>query len=53
MEKIQDIRNTDGRLVGRYYANTSTLEILVKGCLTSICFLPSKEIKVSHAKCQK
>lgn len=53
MERIQDIRNMDGRLVGRYYPDTATLEILVKDCLTSICFLPNREIEVSHIKCQK
>lgn len=49
MQKI-DIRNTDGRLVGKFNPQTNAVEFLVKGCLTVIRFSSQGGIEVCHIK---
>lgn len=51
MQKL-DIRNTDGKLVGKFNPKTNTIELFVKGCLTTIRFTPRGGIKVYHTKCK-
>lgn len=50
MQTIIEIRNTDGRLVGKYAPDSSTLEIMIKGCLTTIRFLPDGKIELNNTK---
>ena len=47
------IRNLDNRLVAKYYPDTCTLVIMIKGCTTSIHFLHNGEIEVKNSKAIK
>ena len=48
--RVTDIRNDDGRLVGRYHPETNTLEIKTKDCVTNIRFLPNGKLEVINSK---
>lgn len=45
---MQDIRNGIGKLVCRIDKNSKTVEIAVKGCITTISFLADDKIKVTN-----
>lgn len=45
---MQEIRNSFGKLVCRIDKNNKTVEIAVKGCITTISFLPDDKIKVTN-----
>ncbi len=47
------IRNLDNRLVAKYYPDTCTLVIMIKGCTTIIHFLRNGEIEVKNYKAIK
>ena len=49
----RSIRNLDNRLVAKYYPDTCTLVIMIKGCTTSIHFLHNGEIEVKNSKAIK
>lgn len=53
MQAVQEIRNSNKHLVGKYNPTTATLEILGKGCLTVIHFLSNGEIEVMNSKTEK
>lgn len=53
IQNTQDIRNIKKRLIGRYFPSTSTLEILIKGCLTRIRFLSNGKIEVTNIELSK
>ena len=50
MKSAIDIRNSDGRLLGRYSPSTTTLKIQLKGCLSIIHFLPNGELEITNVK---
>ncbi len=50
---VQEIRNADRHLVGKYNPATNTLTILVKGCLTTIRLLANGGIEVMNSKTEK
>lgn len=45
-KNVIDVRNEDGRLVGRFYLETATLVIKLKDCITRIRFLHNGELEV-------
>ena len=45
-KNVIDIRNENGRLVGRFYLETATLVIKLKDCITHIRFLHNGELEV-------
>ncbi len=50
---VQEIRNADKHLVGKYNPATSTLAIQAKDCLTIIHFLANEGIEVINSKTEK
>lgn len=48
MGKLTDIRNCQGKLVCRIDKPSKTVEIAVKGCVTTIRFSDDGKIKVTN-----
>lgn len=48
MGKLTDIRNSQGKLVCRIDKPSKTVEIAVKGCVTTIRFSDDGKIKVTN-----
>ena len=47
---MQEIRNSDGRLVWRINETANIIEIYTKGCLTRIQWTPEGKFKITHAR---
>jgi len=47
---MQEIRNSDGRLVCRINEEAGFIEISIKGCLTWIQWSPGGKLKITHTR---
>lgn len=47
---MEEIRNSQGKLVCRVDKNSKTVEIVIKGCITTIRFLEENRINITNTK---